>query len=464
MSSLPAAGQSSDLRPLAEWYLRKGHRRLWFIPLTLGLVALIAVMILRGSMEDPEENYEQSRAAVEALKQPPVPPEENAWTDYQKALAVRVMYKGSNDTNPFYKTDDDSKYFKPEDIQELWKDNADAIALLHACAQKKRCDVGLDLLNTNLNFPSLLNLREMGNLLAMDARCHAIAGNHQAGAKSLRSICSLAKHLESSPLLIMEMMASALRSIADDAFGAIVTFEDLKSIDDLQAYKEALEQQRSDPYQRFARCLEYEIAVTVYQLDAGVSGKVFGRGTMPSNLTPLWHGSDRQCFKAVGEASIHALRSRREPEDTKSAIARHQNGPAIITSMWMPSFSRAYLSSFLTDESARLAVVAAAYLQYRIKHKRDPLTIEQLVPEFLPAIPMGIFHDKPIRFTAEKPHKPVSTILSGSWLYQDKPSIRIYTVGRNGVDDGGNSEGGYTNLNEADDTVFFLPPLRKADQ
>src|SRR5205823_2652030 len=118
------------------------HRRLWFIPMTFGQVALIGVLILRSSMEDPRENYAQSRAAVEALIPAPVPPEENAWELYKGVMAVRVMYLGSDENNPFYKTDDDTKNFLADDVQELWRANAQAVQLLHTIGEKERCNTG----------------------------------------------------------------------------------------------------------------------------------------------------------------------------------------------------------------------------------------------------------------------------------------------------------------------------------
>ena len=113
---------------------------------------------------------------------------------------------------------------------------------------------------------------------------------------------------------------------------------------------------------------------------------------------------------------------------------------------------------FEVEERSRLAVVAAAFLQYRVKYGRDPLSMEQLVPEFLSEVPKGLFHDKPIRFTREKArHLHSSTMMDIFYNEKKVPSVRIYTVGRNDVDDGGNNNGLYSNQTDTDDTIFHVP-------
>lgn len=471
MNSLPRANPSVNLRPLADWYLRKGHRRLWFIPLTLGLVALTGVFILRGSMDDPSDNYAQSRAAVQALAPPPVPPEENAWELYKGVFPLMVPYTGNNDFNPFWKTDDDIKHLEAAHVLELWKANAKAIAMLHAAAEKERCNMGMDHVAKPYDMPSLLHQREFANLLALDARCQAHAGNHLAAVKSLRAIRVLAHHLETQPLIIMEMFATALNSIADEAFGAILAFDTPKTVEELQAYKLALEQKR-DPFEQMARSMKYETALFLYNTDAMAIGnkgavnyysKISGIN-VHSGLAPLWYGSDRRCFVGVMYAAVESLLKREQPEETSAAIQRHQTGPAIVTRLAAPSYSRALLCFFDIEERSRLAVAATAFLQYRIKHGRDAISMEQLVPEFLPEVPKGFFHDKPIRLTAQRSRKLESSTTMDLVLYKNRPSIRIYTVGRNGIDDVGNSAGYYSEKGEPDDCIFHVPLAKEAGQ
>ncbi|HYF52515.1 MAG TPA: hypothetical protein VEJ63_24115 [Planctomycetota bacterium] len=455
-----SAGNLPDLKPLAQWYVHRWHRALWFLPLTVGLMGLIAVLLVRGSMEDPRANYEKSRAAVAALKRAPVPDEQNAWLVYERARGVRVIWVGHSDTDPQYKTDGESEIFALEDVQIHWKDNAAAIALLHSAGDMSECDMGLDQVANPFSLPSLLNTRECANLLAIDARCQALAGNHKAAAKSLRAIRRLARHLETQPLLLNQMIATSFDAMVNEVFHAIICFDTPSTIDDLEAYKHALAGP-GEPFERAARCLKYESAVFLYTFDGAAAGLMKPQTRNPPiGMMPLWYGSDRNCYLGVIGDALQSFEQHRWPEGFDDSIQRHQRGPSVITRM-VGTTPRAWLALFVTEERARVAVTAAAFLQFRAKHGRDPKDIGDLVPTFLPQVPMAALFDTPVRWTSE-PLNDSADRPYISTFYKDRKSIRIYTVGLNGIDEGGN--GNYMVVpgeNEPDDATFYIPALER---
>lgn len=65
----------------------------------------------------------------------------------------------------------------------------------------------------------------------------------------------------------------------------------------------------------------------------------------------------------------------------------------------------------------RMTVVTLALHRHELAHGRTPEMLEELVPEFLPAVPLDPFDNQPLRWDAEK-----------KWLY---------SIGSNGVDDYG---------------------------
>jgi len=76
--------------------------------------------------------------------------------------------------------------------------------------------------------------------------------------------------------------------------------------------------------------------------------------------------------------------------------------------------------AFAVDEATRDAADAAlAIEQFRRKHDRLPETLDELVPEFLDAVPIDPFDGKPLRYVVRE------------------DAYVIYSIGRDRADDGG---------------------------
>jgi hypothetical protein len=91
--------------------------------------------------------------------------------------------------------------------------------------------------------------------------------------------------------------------------------------------------------------------------------------------------------------------------------------------MMLPSFERAAQTHFRCVAESRLAATALALRWYAAEHRGAlPAKLDELVPKYLPSVPLDPFRVKqPIRYIND-PAKPL-----------------LYSVGSNGVDDGGNN-------------------------
>ncbi|MGD0092584.1 MAG: hypothetical protein ABSE73_21930 [Planctomycetota bacterium] len=471
----PLAAPAPDPRAAAAaWYLRSAHRRLWMLPLTAGLVVVVALLLLRGTAEDPAENLKASQAALLALAPPAVPKEENAAEDYALAQKAKVPYSSSaalgsprNDPSTFITKE--SRLFENPDVQAYVAKNAAAIQHLYAGAAKARCNWGLNYgLGINMLMPHLAQTRDSARLLAIHARASAHAGDHRAAARSIATIYKLAQHVNSDPVLISSLVCIACASIADGTIEAIVAWDTPDSSEDLAAYRKAVWLDRH--WQTAAaRSLACERAMNLYTLDGMASG------SMPMPGFPgfwaggfLWYGSDRHCYSAVMDEFIaRSLRGEwHKDEDMSELIARHQTGPAIMTRMVLPVLARFGQSLMVCEERGRVVDAGLAFLQFRAKYQRDARSLDELVPEFLAAVPKGVLSPVPLRMRVDPKGVEEIDRLTQKRSWRDPNTIRIYALGPNGKDDGGHNNqwgapdsGGYP---DADDTVFRVPPLKKS--
>ncbi len=74
----------------------------------------------------------------------------------------------------------------------------------------------------------------------------------------------------------------------------------------------------------------------------------------------------------------------------------------------------------LTDAARRITVAAIALMRFQRAHHQYPATLGELVPEYLPQVPTDFMDGKPLRYKLQA---------DGNFL--------LYSVGEDGVDDGG---------------------------
>ncbi len=467
----------SDIPLLADWYYRPRWRMLWSLPFTVGLMVVIAALLLRSSAEDPRVNFEASKKALLALAPPPVPKEEDAWADYQLAEKAMVPWTGQDELNPselklsepspLWETASENKYFEAPETQQFWAANAQAIAHLLRAAQNDRCSFGIDYrAQTREAFHEnchLYLLRDSAELLALDARCRALKGDHIGAANSLKAAQRIALHADQRPLLLNSMVSVAIESIAYEALQAILNFSAPHRLDELASYRSALLPQR-DIFKRMAESLNTDSAVSLCDWDAVQIGELqlHEDSLVKTLLDPFYYGSDRHCHVAVTNELLTQLRRGTVPMDMKGLVERCQTGPAIVTWQVLPNYSRVLYIYVQTYEERVLTDVALAFIQFRTKYGRDVKTLDELVPEFLSAIPNGAVKGQLVRMRTDivGPQQSNTPVYD---LYKDKPTIRLYAAGPNGRDDGGFTECAIDGKGK-DDTVLLLLPLSEAQK
>ena len=436
----------------AAWFLRRRHRTLWNLPLTAGLVVYIALLLIRETIEDPQTNFNLSRQAVLALNQPTVPDDENAAEIYKLAAAAMVPFSGPEELNPLYKFWEESKTYEISEVQAWLSANSKTISLLYAAVENERCGWKIDLSIIPNASPPLLQIRQLTSLLTNDARSQAHKGDHLGAAKSIATVHKMARHLESFPSLMNLLISDAIRSNVYSALEGILACDTPTINEDLAAYRIALlqDQDLNKRMANWANCMEFEKKCSLAFVDGIYAGMLNPPKGIhkPNTFSPLTYGAMRRCYIAVMDDIISSFCLGKLPEDIDILITRHQIGPATRVQD-MLYFSRIFGSFFSTEEEARLCNTALAFLQFRIKYGRDAVTLAELVPEFLSAIPTGVYHVEHVRA------RVVDRCHENHYFarYQSKPAVVIYTVGPNGKDDGG--------LNESnpDDTHFLIPSL-----
>jgi hypothetical protein len=188
----------------------------------------------------------------------------------------------------------------------------------------------------------------------------------------------------------------------------------------------------------------------------------------PGRNGSLLYGAERECLAAVIDdlASSVSRGAWLTRKDAISLVASHQTGPATLAVTAMSRYGSDLEQFARCEEQARVTDAGLAFLEFRVKHGRNPKSLEDLVPEFLPAVPRGVFHPAPLRMRVDPDRLGVEQwdikTLTVTWSHQG--TIRIYALGPNGKDDEGYGSPREKNAasRSGDDTVFRVPPMRTA--
>ena len=109
----------------------------------------------------------------------------------------------------------------------------------------------------------------------------------------------------------------------------------------------------------------------------------------------------------------------------------------MVIPLFFPSYETVFHAEYRTKTNASLVRTAIALERFKLKTGSYPQTLEQLVPEFLPSVPLDGFTD----------NSPIF------YRLQDDGAYALYGVGVNRKDDGGQdnlNDGGQDNLNDGD--------------
>ena len=269
---------------------------------------------------------------------------------------------------------------------------------------------------------------------------------HEAVA-NVRDIFALARSLRNEPNLISSLVEIALGSIGTSCLQHVVARSDVDSAD-----LETLQKDLEDLANTFSIRLAMEGELAQYcdfensMIDGGLSpeealGQIRYSGS-DEKTPPAKHSEFGQLAVSLLKGYLEAdeafaigcyLNIIKELENPSPASLLHSKGgptfdtlqksPFILARMMIPALTHANPQA--ATMRARLRATAAALAALRFKNDTGawPETLDALVPQYLSAVPVDPFSGKPLIYTT----------LEGG--------IVVYSVGLNGIDDGGRGSG-----------------------
>lgn len=293
--------------------------------------------------------------------------------------------------------------------------------------------------------PSLLDFRRTANLLALDAARSAQRGDTTTAAADVAAILRMAEHVGAQPVLIGHMMRVALAGLGLDAIEDTLALAKTERPEDLASSAQAITDTHRAGLQRAFQFEEsyFLYIVTNAYYAGGALGLSGGEDASLGERLLLAPGKlfllpeDLASYdRTMGEmqGALADRRERRQQRLKKLSEDWDKESHGLLTAMALPSVMRADVSTAGVDARAALARVALAATAYRLKSRSYPARLEDLVPDYLPAVPIDPFADAPVKMIAAD------------------GGLVIYSVGNDGKDGAGAEKRRGAGLNEGDVT------------
>ena len=354
--------------------------------------------------------------------------EKYAQWDDEKTEALPVV--GKAELPPLTESlDDDTKTL----IVEYLADNAEALKLLHAVAQIEYSRYPVDFTQYfEAPMPHLGQLRNGARLLMLEAIIHADANESDAAVKSVADILGVVRTMRHEPMLISQLVAIACRSLATHAGEQVMN---RTALSDAQLQRlQRMFFDAPDPCGMAVafigeRCLGAEMCrrslSEMKDFFMQCSGSALS-GIMGISLARYRLSGMEDLDVAVYLDGITGcVNACHLPPGQRSAVVKRivaEIMPSSKTHLlfyFMPAINRAVTLDLMHIAELSTARTAIAVQRYGQANGHYPVTLDELIPDYLDAVPVDPFDGQALRY---------KTIDAG---------FVVYSVGEDGQDQGG---------------------------
>jgi len=418
---------------------------------------------------------------IDLLQPPRIDDSQNADADVRAAIAL-LPGQTEASTNfrelregPRLPLTDEERVLLRAYLDEL----SPALQTLHGGLEKPRAVSQNRLTSPLLNarLPQLQPMRELANGCGYRTYLHFDDGRHDLAIESLRPIEPMSRVCGTGPTLVNCLVAMGMRAVAatrlieiapelkiGTATGDVTPDNLRRQIEELLDQKSQMEEFRAalqgERLMQLDTMLNLAGGTLSVQQVTGVTGG--GAPAAPSSTTaflarPMLYSNAADCLEMTGDyikataaADLPAARAMIDSVERR-ADALSGRYTKIFASILMPSLGRSFVTHYRVRTDQNLAATALAIRWYQVDHHGAlPDTLADLVPRYLPEVPLDYISGRPIRYRSEG-EQPI-----------------IWSVGDNEIDDEGSSEsasrhpatGPYSRWHMKDAVVFLKPQPR----
>ncbi|MGE3803907.1 MAG: hypothetical protein AB7K24_04440 [Gemmataceae bacterium] len=398
----------------------------WFL---LGMVVCVGLMLATLTSMDTAAQIQLAslRAEAASLAHIAVPARpadaDNAAPLYQQAFET-LQFDRLSTRRRLWLENPRKADLNDADLIDFLENSQQSIFLLERASRRPTCFfVHSHYARADMLVPELELMRNGARLLALDARWQAAQGQNLAALRDVAILRRMAHHACDEPYLMSFLVSAAIDGIAFQTLDEILSChpENAKALEQLA--------QISSPLYRqvLQRALQMEQAMVLTVFADLSIGDTDGATVLsepswrpPGLLVSFWRifllPEDLASYRGLMSRDIGQL-GRPYPDEPRPAQAVPPTG--LITRMLYPALEKMPDNAARADAWERVMDTAVAVARFNLAEQKYPEQLDQLVPRFLPYVPIDPFSGKPLR------------------LKKRGTGCVVYSIGTNRVDDDG---------------------------
>jgi hypothetical protein len=267
--------------------------------------------------------------------------------------------------------------------------------------------------NVAMPLPELQPLLTGARLLAVDSICQAADGRYRQAIDDIHALFRMAEHVGGDPLLVSMLVAIAMEHLAVDSLQHVLASNRVpdNELADLKTFENA------SYHVLLGRGLHFEEALRLATFDDVGSGRIalnqFGAIVSGRNISDwladwffarfypafLLRGDLAAQRQFAAELDLAARQPYWQAKDRmKEFDVQLRNKPGgILTAFLMPSLGPVLVAARAGDARRDAARLGLAIYSYRARNGRLPAKLDDLVPEFIAAVPSDPFDGNPMK-------------------------------------------------------------------
>ena len=433
-----------------EREILRGRRRRWpWVVLAVVLVLGTAFGIFRYALH---RRVVVELARIRAMGYPttlaeldawyPMPSGPNAADVYVEAYGALVRDEELEELLPRF--DSGARFPKPDEplgadllaaAGAYLAQNERTLALLKEAAAIPECRFRIDL-ETAIYDPHqhLSDMKRGVCLLRLQAMVQARRGQQEQSVDSVVVMLALARAVRQQPILRGQGAGNSIHRFAGRVVEQLIGRASL-SDGQLLRLSEAFAGARDRGALPRVMSAERVQALSAFDHEPELTS---GSSAFFRRITGVSDADRAACLRIMGEIIESAEQPQARPVDIEAQL---QAVPShfIITRAFVPSMAHALLRDLRAQAAVRALLTGLAAKRYQLAHGELPERLDSLVPDYLEALPTDPFDGKPLRC------EPNGT------------GAIVYSVGKDGVDDGGKELGAQGRpLQNGADVVFTI--------
>ena len=273
--------------------------------------------------------------------------------------------------------------------------------------------------------PHAQNLRTAARMLVLEVQVRARDGDAHGVAESIHAIFMTARSLEQEPIFVSQLVRIAVHGIAVAQIESLLPQLEF-AVEDLRMLQADL--RSPDWHASLQRGLAGERAtgILTFRNPKGIDSDFTGASFVMNNddlffylqlLQQLTDAAREPWPQALQQADQVEQRLKKVVGGSPIDKARH-----IFTALMLPATMAIFTASARVDAGSQAADAAIAVELFRRKNGTLPAKLDELVPDFLPQLPLDPFDGQPLRF-----------------IVRDDEYV-VYSIGADRIDNGGQKQ------------------------